>query len=127
MFPAPRPGIGLRPVTRTGGLRVLGAGLGLACVLCGCGSAGDALSQRSVSVVFEENRTQADVARVRAACDGVGGAKALPAGPDNPTNRRYPLRFDVSGLEQRSRGKLLACLDADPSVKGFQDSESTRG
>jgi len=87
---------------------------------------GETLSQRSISVVFEEDRTSADVARVRSRCDGVGGAKALPTGPDNPTNRRYPLRFDVSGLETQARGELLACLDKDPSVRGFQDSDSTR-
>lgn len=91
----------------------------------GCGSVGDTLSRRSVSVVFEDGWTQADVARVRHSCQGVGGAKALPSGPDNPTNRRYPLRFDVSGLDQPARAKLVACLDADPSVRGYQDSEST--
>jgi len=96
-------------------------------LVAGCGSVGDTLSRRSVSVVFEEDRTQADVTRVRENCDGAGGAKALPTGPDNPTNRRYPLRFDVTGLDRQARAKLVACLDADPSVRGFQDSESTAG
>lgn len=95
--------------------------------LSACGSVGDTLSNRNVSVVFEEDRTAADVSRVRENCDGAGGAKALPTGPDNPTNRRYPLRFDVTGLDQPARAKLVACLDADPSVRGFQDSESNGG
>jgi len=96
-------------------------------LLSGCGSVGDTLAQRSLSVIFEDGRTQADVARVREKCDGVGGAEALSAGPDNPANRRYPLRFDVSGLDRRSRAELVGCLDGDPSVRGFRDSESTRG
>lgn len=93
-------------------------------VLSGCGSVGQTLSQRSVTVIFEDDRTQADVARVRDNCDGIGAAKVLPPGPDNPTNRRYPLRFDVSGLDRNARAKLVACLDADPSVRGYRDSES---
>ncbi len=108
------------------GWPVFGAALAVS-LMTGCGSVSDTLSQRSVSVVFEEGRSDADVARVREQCDGAGGAKALPQGPDTPTNRRYPLRFDVSGLDQRARGELVACLDDDPSVRGFQDSESTRG
>ena len=117
----------LAPRRRVLLLACLALSVGVSGLLSGCGSVGDTLARRNVSVVFEEDRTPEDVMRVRESCDGAGGAKALPAGPDNPTNRRYPLRFDVTGLDGQARGKLLACLDADPSVRGFQDSESTGG
>jgi hypothetical protein len=95
--------------------------------VAGCGSVGRSLSHREVTVVFVPDRTTADVTRVRAACDGVAGAKALPAGPDTAVNRRYPLRFDVTGLDLRQRSKLVGCLSADKAVRGYTDSESDAG
>lgn len=93
----------------------------------GCGSVGRSLAHREVVVIFVPGRSQADVDRVRAACDGVAGAKALPKGPDIAVNRRYPLRFDVTGLDLQRRSKLVGCLSADPAVRGYTDSESSGG
>ncbi len=94
-------------------------------VLAGCGAAGRTLSQRSLEVIFIDPHTTADVARVRARCNGVGGAVASAPGKDNAMNRRYPLRFDISGLSVPARSKLVVCLAADKSVQAYQDSEST--
>ncbi|MGB9377938.1 MAG: hypothetical protein WCB04_10555 [Mycobacteriales bacterium] len=117
------------PPHRLGRVTRTVAGVVVVLSTCGtvaaCGSVGRTLSKRSLSVVFDDKRTPADVARVRQACDGVGGAKALPPGPDTPVNRRYPLRFDVTGLGVPDRAKLVACLDHDPSVVGFQDTDPT--
>lgn len=93
----------------------------------GCGSLGRSLSHRELTVIFVTDHTAADVERVRTTCDGVAGAKALPAGPDNAVNRRYPLRFDVTGLDLQHRSKLVGCLSADHAVRGYTDSESTSG
>jgi len=91
----------------------------------GCGSLGRSLSHREVTVIFITNRSAADIERVRSTCDGVAGAKAVPSGPDNAVNRRYPLRFDVTGLDLQHRSKLVGCLSSDPAVRGYTDSEST--
>ncbi|PZS32674.1 MAG: hypothetical protein DLM59_07745 [Pseudonocardiales bacterium] len=93
----------------------------------GCGSLGRSLSHRELVVIFVTDHTAADVARVRTACDGVAGAKALPAGPDNAVDRRYPLRFDITGLDLKRRSTLVGCLSGDPAVRGYTDSESTSG
>lgn len=93
----------------------------------GCGSLGRTLSHRELVVIFVTDHTTADVDRVRTTCNGVAGAKAMPAGPDSAVNRRYPLRFDVTGLDLRHRSKLVGCLSADRSVKGYTDSESSAG
>ncbi len=93
----------------------------------GCGSLGRTLSHRELTVIFVTDHTAADVKRVRTACNGVAGAKALPAGPDNAVNRRYPLRFDVTGLDLQHRSKLVGCLSDDRAVRGYTDSESTSG
>jgi len=110
--------------------RVIGAAAALllaAGALAGCGAAGRTLSQRSLEVIFTTDHSSADVVRVRARCDGVGGAKASPPGKDSAMNRRYPLRFDVSGLSMQQRSKLVTCLSGDRSVRAYQDSESTSG
>jgi hypothetical protein len=112
--------------------RVATAAVALAVVLTatavtGCGSVGRSLAHRELVVIFVEPHTAADVDRVRAACEGVGGAKALPAGKNSAVNRRYPLRFDVTGLDLQHRSKLVGCLSADHSVRGYSDSESTSG
>lgn len=109
-----------------------GGKLALAAVLAaaalgGCGSAGQTLSRRYVVVVFTADPAPSDVARVRAKCDRVGGARALSPGANTATNRRYPLRFDVSGLSLAARSKLVACLSGDHAVRGYEDSESTAG
>ncbi len=96
-------------------------------VLTGCGSAGRTLSQRELVVVFTPEHTAADVERVREACDGVGGAKAVTASRNTAAARRYPLRFDVSRVDLRGRSHLTICLSKDPSVRGYLDSESTSG
>lgn len=103
------------------------AAVTLATALGGCGAVGRTLSQRSLEVIFTADHTAADVSRVREHCNGVGGAKASPPGKDNAMNRRYPLRFDISGLSMQSRSKVIGCLSADHAVRGYQDSESTTG
>ena len=95
--------------------------------VAGCGSLGRSLSHRELVVIFVADHTAGDVERVRTACDGVAGAKALPAGPDNAVDRRYPLRFDVTGLDLQHRSKLVGCLAGDRAVRGYTDSESTSG
>ncbi|MDQ6873454.1 MAG: hypothetical protein M3042_00105 [Actinomycetota bacterium] len=109
------------------GARWVLAAMTLAAIPSGCGTAGQTLAHRYVVVVFVPDPAPSDVGRVRAKCDRVGGARALPPGPKTATNRRYPLRFDVSGLSLPARSKLVACLSADPSVRGYEDSESTAG
>ncbi len=93
----------------------------------GCGSVGRSLAHRELVVIFVPRHTQQDVDRVRVACDGVAGATAMPTGRPTAVNRRYPLRFDVTGLDLRRRSKLVGCLSADPVVRGYIDSESSGG
>ena len=73
--------------------------------------------------MFVADRTSADVERVRAKCDGLAGAEAVVADQTNAANRRYPLRFDVTGLDVRARSKLLACLSSDRAVRGYVESD----
>ena len=118
---------GSAAVTAIVAAAVVTAAAVLAMAITGCGSAGRSLAHRELVVIFVEPHTAGDVDRVRAACDGVAGAKALPAGKDSAVNRRYPLRFDVTGLDLQHRSKLVGCLSADHSVRGYSDSESTGG
>jgi ribonuclease I len=76
------------------------------------------LSRQEIVVIFAADRTGDDVARVRARCDGVGGAKVeqVRAGA---AGRAYPLRFDVTGLSPQQEAQLSSCLAGDRSVQGL--------
>ncbi len=96
-------------------------------LLSGCGSYARSVSHREVLVVFVATKTPADVERVRSKCDGIAGAKAVLAAQSNAGNRRYPLRFDVTGVDVRGRAKLGVCLSSDPAVRGYVESDPESG
>jgi hypothetical protein len=79
-------------------------------------------NRTEIAVVFAPNHTAADVARVRAECNGVGGAKAEPHGPNNAMDRSRPLRFNVTGLSPKQQAELSTCLSEDRSVQGYEDN-----
>lgn len=89
-------------------------------VLSGCAK----LGAREMVVVFMPNATPADAARVRAACPGKPPIKQEPKAKDNlASNRRYPLRYDITGTSDAQQAALMTCLGKDPSVRTVDTPE----
>lgn len=93
-------------------------------VVGGCGAFGRQLGHRELVVVFKPDATAGDADRVRAGCGGLPHALAYP--PDRnarSSSRHYPVRFDISGIDNGEKSQLYRCLTRDPAVIGASETE----
>ena len=90
-------------------------------LLAGCRQLGS-LSQQEVVVVFKSGATQADHARVYAACKGLDGIQPEPMVTESkyPATLQYNVRYRVDGASNYQLQQLYNCLAKDPSVAGYK-------
>lgn len=92
-------------------------------VLAGCSVIADKAGSREVVVVFVDNATPADAARVRADCTDFPNITVSPEATNKTAaNRRYPLRYDVTRAGELDINALAVCLSKDTSVRTFLTS-----
>jgi hypothetical protein len=86
-------------------------------VLAGCRQL-DSLSRQEVVVVFKTGATQADHARVYAACQGLDGIEPEPMVTDSkyPATLEFNVRYRVDGASNYQLQKLYDCLAKYPSI-----------
>ena len=77
-------------------------------------------------MVFVDDATPQDAARVRAACDSFPSVvQDPPATNQTAANRRYPLRYDVTRATEVDETRWRPCLAKDSSVRTFLESGGT--
>jgi hypothetical protein len=93
----------------------------LAGLLAGCRQTAS-LSKQEVVVVFKPDATQADHARVYAACQGLSGITPEPLVTDSKyrATLQNNVRYRVDHATNYELQQLYDCLGKDPSVLGYK-------
>lgn len=99
---------------------ILGAA-GIATLLSGCRQTAS-LSLQEVVVVFKPDATQADHARVYAACKNLPGVSPEPLVTDSKylATLQNNVRYRVDHATNYQLQQLYQCLSKDPSVAGYK-------
>jgi len=93
----------------------------IAASLAGCRQTAS-LSVQEVVVVFKPDATQADHARVYAACKAVPGVSPEPLVTDSKylATLQNNVRYRVDHASNAELQQLYSCLAKDPSVAGYK-------
>jgi len=99
---------------------ILGAA-GIAILLSGCRQTAS-LNLQEVVVVFKPDATQADHARVYAACKNLPGVSPEPLVTDSKylATLQNNVRYRVDHATNYELQQLYQCLGKDPSVAGYK-------
>ncbi|MDP3713886.1 MAG: hypothetical protein Q8R60_15525 [Mycobacteriales bacterium] len=77
---------------------------------------------RVLVVTMKQGVTQTDRDQLRADCGGLPGVEAVAdrGNPDPDIQRRFPVRFVITGATPRQEAALEACVEArKETVRGF--------